>query len=248
MNASNRLNFCVVLLSLTVYTTNPLMAQPCYLSRIIQADGDSVSISYNADYHIRSIGKNSIVTTNSVGFIVEIAHDQASTASFSKATFKYDANNNLILHEQFDKVSTTPSFVMKYTYNSFNQLTDTQSALRVDQNYFYGYRVFIYSNTSTKNPSIIKNYSGDARGKIGNPDETITLTYDDKNTIGYINPLDDFNPFATHNVISAAVVEVGAKPKTEIFTYTYNAMGYPISKSEKEGARTFITTYTYDCK
>ncbi len=225
-----------------------MLAQPCYLSRIIGAGGDTISILYNGDNHISSIAKNSIVKTNSGGLITEITHDQASTTSFSRATCNYDNNNNLILYEQFDKASTNPSFIMKYTYNSFNQLTETQSTVSVNEKLFYGYRVFLYPNTTTKNPSTIKTYSGDAHGKTGNPDETITLTYDDKKTTGYINPLDDFNPFTTHNVITAAVLEVGVKPKTEIFTYQYNSFGYPISKTEKEGATAFVTIYSYNCK
>jgi hypothetical protein len=243
-----RQNFCVVFLILVLGTANALKAQPCYLSRIIEADGDTISILYNADNHITSIAKKSIVKTNASGFITEVIHDQTSGSSFTKATFSYDNNNNLLLYEQFDKTSSDPAFKMEFTYNSFNQLTETKSDVLVGNNYFYGYRVFIYPNTTTKNPSTIKNYSGDAHGKTGNSDETITLTYDDKKTIGYINPLDDLNPFTTHNVITATVAEVVAKPKTEIFTYQYNALGYPISKTEKEGANTFVTTYSYTCK
>lgn len=243
-----RHNFYVVSLVFALSATNYLQGQPCYLSKIIEADGDTISILYNADNHISSIAKKSIVKTDASGFITEIIHDQAGGSSFTNATFSYDNNNNLLLYEQFDNTSADPAFRMKFTYNSFNQLTETKSDVLVGKNYFYGYRVFIYPNTTTKNPSTIKTYSGDANGKTGNPDETITLTYDDKKTIGYINPLDDLNPFTTHNVITATVAEVGVKPKIEIFTYQYNALGYPISKTEKEGANTFVTTYLYACK
>ena len=240
--------FYAMALLFTIITTADLQGQTCYLTRIIEADGDTISLSYDGNNHVSVLGKNSTVKTNSNGHITEIVHDEATTNSFSRATYKYDHNNNLIEYEQFSGASTTPAFINKFSYNSFNQLIETQSAVGVKQNFFYGYRVFLYPNTTTKNPTTIKAYSGDAHGKIGDPDETITLTYDDKKTNGHINPLDDFNPFATHNVISATVVEVGVKPKTETFIYQYNASGYPISRTEKEGGRTFVTTFSYDCK
>jgi YD repeat-containing protein len=137
---------------------------------------------------------------------------------------------------------------MSFTYNATHQLVESKSAVRAGQMYFYGYRVFSYPNTATKNPSTIKAYDGDAHSKSANPDEIITLTYDDKKTIGYPNPLDDFNPYSTHNVISATVAETGQKPKTESFGYQYNAEGYPIAKTEKEGGKTYVTTYSYQCK
>jgi len=122
---------------------------------------------------------------------------------------------------------------MKFTYNASHQLVEAQSAVRANQRILC-YRVFSYPNTTTKNPSTIKAYDGDAHGKSGNADETISLTYDDKKTIGYPNPLDDFNPYTTHNVISAIVAEVGQKPKLESFIYEYNAAGYPTSKTERK--------------
>src|SRR5258706_10478061 len=165
MKKLTRLNFCVVSLLFALSATSFLQAQPCYLSRIIEADGDTISILYNGDNHISSIAKNSIVKTNSSGNIIEIIHDKAAATSFARATFIYDNNNNLILYEQFDKGNTKPSFITKFTYNSFNQLTETKSDVLVGENYFYGYRVFNYTNTTTKNPSTIKTYSGDAHGK-----------------------------------------------------------------------------------
>ena len=240
--------FFYVALLFTVDVTYDLKAQACYLTRIIEANGDTISLSYNGSNHITSLGKNSVVKTNVNGHITEIIHDEASTKSFSRATYKYDNNNNLIEYEQFTGASATPAFITKFTYNSFNQLIESQSAVAVKLNYFYGYRVFIYLNTTTKNPTTIKAYSGDAHGKIGDPDETITLTYDDKKTIGFPNPLDDFNPFTTHNVISAKVAEVGIPPKTETFSYQYNTEGYPISKTEKENGHSYTTKYSFNCK
>ncbi|MBI1767506.1 MAG: hypothetical protein HYR67_03935 [Bacteroidetes bacterium] len=240
--------FYMVALLFGANVISDLQAQTCYLTRVIEADGDTISLSYDGNNHISSLGKNTTVKTNSGGHIVEIIHDEAATNSLARATFSYDNNNNLIKYEQFMGAATTPAFITRFTYNSFNQLIETQSAVAVGPNYFYGYRVFSYPNTTIKNPSTIKAYSGNAQGKTGNPDETITLVYDDKKTTGYVNPLDDFNPFTTHNVVSATVVEVGGKPKTETFIYQYNVEGYPISKIEKEGGRTFNTTFSYNCK
>jgi len=223
-----------------------LRGQTCYLSRIIEADGDTISLTYDASNHVSSLGKTSVVKTNSSGHFLEVIHDEAKTNSLSRATYKYDNNNNLLEYEQFMGASTTPAFIMKFTYNSFHQVVEAQSAVAVKTNFFYGYRVFSYANTTTKNPTTIKTYAGDAHGKTGSADETITLTYDDKKTIGYINPLDDFSPFATHNVVSATVNVVGSKPVTETFAYQYNAQGYPVSRTEKEGGRSFTTNYSYN--
>jgi hypothetical protein len=228
--------------------TFQLQAQTCLLSRMIEADGDTITFSYDGNNRLASLGKNSIVKTNASGNITEIIHDDAVNKSFSRSTFKYDNNNNLIEYEQFTGSAASPAFINKFKYNSFNQLIEAQSAVAVKQNYFYGYRVFEYHSTTTKNPATIKAYSGDAHGKIGEPDETIALTYDDKKISGYINPLDDFNPFTTHNVISAVVVEVGQKPKTETYAYQYNAAGYPTSKTEKENGHIYVTSYSYICK
>ncbi|HTH57398.1 MAG TPA: hypothetical protein VL728_15215 [Cyclobacteriaceae bacterium] len=225
-----------------------MYAQACNLTRIIEADGDTISLSYDATNHVSSLGKNSVVKTNSNGHFLEVVHEEAKTNSLSRATYKYDNNNNLLEYEQFMGASTTPAFIMKFTYNSFHQVIEAQSAVAVKTNFFYGYRVFTYANTTTKNPTTIKNYSGDAHGKTGSADETITLTYDDKKTTGYINPLDDFSPFATHNVVSATVSAVGSKPVTETFTYQYNAQGYPVSRTEREGGRSFTTNFSYSCR
>jgi len=225
-----------------------LRAQTCHLTRIIEADGDTISLSYDASNHVSSLGKNSVVKTNSSGHFLEVVHEEVKTNSLSRATYKYDANNNLLEYEQFMGSSTTPAFIMKFTYNSFHQVVEAQSAVAVKTNFFYGYRVFVYPNATTKNPTTIKTYSGDAHGKTGTADETITLTYDDKKTTGYINPLDDFSPFATHNVVSATVSAVGSKPETETFAYQYNAQGYPVSRTEKEGGRSFTTTFSYTCR
>lgn len=223
-------------------------AQNCLLNRIIEADGDTISISYDANKHISSIGKYSKVKTNAEGNITEINHQYSTESSISKETYAYDNFHNVIHYERFTGSYPDPDYIMSFTYNATHQLVEAKSAIRAGQRYFYGYRVFSYPNTTTKNPSTIKAYDGDAHGKSATPDETITLTYDDKKTIGYPNPLDDFNPYSTHNVISANVVEVGQKPKVETFVYQYNEAGYPISRTEKEGGRTFTTTYSYTCK
>lgn len=236
------------LIYLAFFCAASLHAQTCNLSRIIEADGDTILISYDANNHVSSLGRNSVVKTNSSGHFLEVIHEEVKTNSLSRATYKYDNNNNLLVYEQFMGSSTTPAFITKFTYNSFHQLVEAQSAVAVKANFFYGYRVFIYPNTTTKNPTTIKTYSGDAHGKTGNADETITLTYDDKKTIGYINPLEDFSPFATHNVVSATVSAVGSKPETETFTYQYNEQGYPLSRTEKEGGRSFTTTFSYRCR
>lgn len=223
-------------------------AQSCLISRIIEADGDTILISYNTNDHISSIGKTSKVKTDEAGYITEIDHKYDTESSISRETYKYDANHNVIHYERFTGSSLDPDYIMKFTYNATHQLVEAQSAVRANQRYFYGYRVFHYPNTTTKNPSQIKTYDGDAHGKSGNPDETISLTYDDKKTIGYPNPLDDFNPYCTNNVITAIVAEVGQKPKTESFVYQYNAEGYPISKTEKENGHVYTTTFSYRCK
>lgn len=238
------------LLSLVVALTVPSTghSQNCLLNRIIESDGDTISISYNDLKHITSIGKYSKVKTNADGYITEIDHQYSTETSISKETYAYDNFHNVIHYERFTGSYPDPEYIMKFTYNATHQLVEAQSAIRAGQRYFYGYRVFSYPNTTTKNPSTIKAYDGDAHGKSGNPDETISLTYDDKKTIGYPNPLDDFNPYCTHNVISASVIEAGQKPKTETFVYEYNAEGYPISRTEKESGRTFTTIYSYTCK
>jgi len=225
-----------------------LHAQNCLLKRIIEADGDTISISYDANNHISSIGKYSKVKTNPDGNVTEIDHQYSTESSISRETYGYDSYHNVIHYERFTGSNNEPDYIMKFTYNTFHQLVEAQSAVRANQRYFYGYRVFSYPNTTTKNPSTIKAYDGDAHGKTGNPDEIISLTYDDKKTIGYPNPLDDFNPYTTHNVISAIVAEVGQKPKTESFVYQYNAEGYPISKTEKENGHIYTTTFYYNCK
>ena len=240
--------FAIVSLGLLLFVSSSVYSQNCLLTRIIEADGDTISISYDGNNHISSIGKYSKVKTNAEGYITEIDHQYSTESSISKETYRYDANHNVVHYERFTGSNLEPDYVMKFTYNSSHQLVEAQSAVRANQRYFYGYREFHYSNTTTKNPSTIKTYDGDAHGKTGNPDETIALTYDDKKTIGYPNPLDDFNPYCTHNVISAIVAEVGQKPKTESFVYQYNEAGYPISKTEKENGHVYTTTFSYNCK
>ena len=238
-------NLTLLLIFLISLSAN---SQNCLLNRIIEADGDTILISYGANNHISSIGKNSKVKTNEAGYITEIDHKYDTESSISRETYKYDANNNVIHYERFTGSSLEADYIMKFTYNASHQLIEAQSAVRANQRYFYGYRVFHYPNTTTKNPSTIKTYDGDAHGKTGNPDETIALTYDDKKTIGYPNPLDDFNPYCTNNVITAIVAEVGQKPKTESFIYQYNEAGYPISKTEKESGHVYVTNFSYTCK
>ncbi len=240
------LSFTSIILLFAVASS--AQAQTCLLHRIIEADGDTISISYDGNDHISSIGKYSKVKTNAAGYITEIDHQYSTESSISRETYGYDANHNVIHYERFTGSNNEPDYIMKFTYNTFHQLVEAQSAVRANQRYFYGYRVFSYHTTTTKNPATIKAYDGDAHGKTGNPDETITLTYDDKKTIGYPNPLDDFNPYSTHNVITAIVVEVGQKPKTESFAYQYNEEGYPTSKTEKESGHIYVTTYSYNCK
>jgi hypothetical protein len=238
------------LLFLTVVLLVPQIgsAQNCLLSRIIEADGDTISISYNANNHISSIGAYSKVTTNADGYVTQIDHQYSTESSISRETYQYDNFHNVIMYERFTGSKADPDYIMKFTYNATHQLVESQSAVRAGQMYFYGYRVFTYANPNTKNPSTIKAYDGNAHSKSPTPDEIITLTYDDKKTIGYPNPLDDFNPYSTNNVITAVVAETGQKPKTEIFAYQYNAEGYPISKTEKEGGKSYVTTYYYKCK
>ncbi len=135
--------FYAMALLFTIIATADLQGQTCYLTRIIEADGDTISLSYDGNNHVSVLGKNSTVKTNSNGHITEIVHDEATTNSFSRATYKYDHNNNLIEYEQFTGASATPAFINKFTYNSFNQLIETQSAVGVKQNFFYGYRFFL---------------------------------------------------------------------------------------------------------
>ena len=241
-------NFCFTSLILCLAFTSSSQAQTCLLYRIIEADGDTISISYDGNSHISSIGKYSKVKTNTEGNIIEIDHQYSTESSISRETYAYDVNHNVIHYERFTGSGLEPDYIMKFTYNATHQLVEAQSAVRANQRYFYGYRVFSYPNTATKNPSTIKAYDGDAHGKSANADEVISLTYDDKKTIGYPNPLDDFNPYCTHNVISAIVAEVGQKPKVESFVYQYNAEGYPISKTEKENGHVYTTTFSYNCK
>jgi YD repeat-containing protein len=243
-----RFTYGIFAILIVQFTTVIGWSQNCLLSRIIEADGDTISISHNANNHISSIGVYSKVKTNSEGYITEIDHQYSTESSISRETYQYDNSHNVIKYERFAGSKNEPDYIMKFTYNATHQLVESQSAIRAGQMYFYGYRVFSYPNTTTKNPSTIKAYDGDAHSKSANPDETITLTYDDKKTIGYPNPLDDFNPYSTHNVITAVVSEVGQKPKTETFGYQYNAEGYPISKTEKEGGKTYVTSYSYQCK
>ena len=231
-----------------VFLFSSTYAQSCLINRIIEADGDTISISYDANNHISSIGKYSKVKTNEAGYITEIDHQYSTESSISRETYAYDANHNVIHYQRFMGSYPEPDYIMKFTYNANHQLIEAQSAVRANQRYFYGYRVFHYPNTTTKNPSTIKTYDGDAHGKSGNPDETISLTYDDKKTIGYPNPLDDFNPYCTNNVITAIVAEVGQKPKTESFVYQYNEEGFPVSKTEKENGHIYTTTFSYRCK
>lgn len=240
---NSMLSFSIILITAAV-----AQSQTCLLSRIIEADGDTISITYDSKNHISSIGEYSKVKTSADGYITEINHQYSTESSISKETYQYDNAHNVTMYERFTGSKDEPDYIMKFTYNATHQLIESQSAVRAGQMYFYGYRVFSYANPTTKDPTTIKAYDGNAHSKSPTPDEIITLTYDDKKTIGYPNPLDDFNPYSTHNVITAVVVETGQKPKTESFVYQYNADGFPVSKTEKEGSKTYTTTFSYQCK
>jgi uncharacterized protein (TIGR02145 family) len=149
-----------------------------------------------------------------------------------------------------------PAIIENYTYNGFGQLTQRKQVssrlgAKEVESFSYNYNVYTYPNTTTTNPSTITIFGGNAMGKTGSPQQIKLLTYDNKKNIGGAFPgtMDDYETFATNNVISADITFVTADEKeTRVTTYEYNESGYPISKTYKaNGGITFTDIYTYSC-
>jgi uncharacterized protein (TIGR02145 family) len=223
-----------------------------------------MTISYDNNNHVTGFIMNGngltatyVVTSDAKGNILSILNKGvASSDMMSKVLFAYDLNGRLTEAKEFLGTGTQPAIVETYTYNISGQLTQRKQVtnqLRANGTAYisYTYNVYAYPNPTTKNPSTITIFRGNATGKTGTQQQVKVLTYDDKKNIGGAFPgtMDDFETFATNNVISADVTFVTADIKeTQTITYEYNESGYPISKTYKaNGGITYTDNYNYNC-
>jgi uncharacterized protein (TIGR02145 family) len=223
-----------------------------------------MTISYDAYNHPAGLvmSGNGItatytITSDAKGNILSIVNrGVASGFMLAKAIFTYDVTGKLKEAQEFLGSDTKPTLAETYSYNAFGQLTQRKQVVnqsRPDGTAYtaYGYNVYQYPTTTTKNPGTITIYGGNAAGKTGTPQQVKVLTYDDKKNIGGTLPgtMDDFETFASNNVISADVTFVASDVKeTLTITYEYKESGYPISKTYKaNGGITYTDIYTYSC-
>jgi YD repeat-containing protein len=186
------------------------------------------------------------VTTNSSGQVTEMAMPKRS----QKVKYIYDSKNNLVEYQMQNDKEETPGLVIKYSYNASNQLIEIKSINKVRTNKFYGYNVFSYLNTSSKNPVTVKFYSGDSLKRKDTPYQTTALSYDNKKVIPSVitDVWQSGSPFATNNVLSETISNSSSQPEKKVYTYQYNSQGYPISKTYKSGETSYTDSYTYECK
>ena len=203
---------------------------------------------------------NYVVKYDAKGNIFSFVNQGVATGSMmAKVVFIYDLNGRLKEDQRFLGTSIKPAIVENYTYNTSGQLIQLKqmaNLLRPNGTVYisYNYNVYTYPNTTTKNPSTINVFGGNATGKTGASKVTKVLTYDDKKNIGGAFPgtIDNLETFATNNVISADVTYVFAdsekNTQTSTYDYEYNESGYPVSKTYKgNGGNTYTDKYTYTC-
>jgi hypothetical protein len=220
--------------------------------------------NYLKAYQVVSNGDSSfnyIVTTNSQGYVTlmtTIPQLQPIPVYGDKMEFTYDQNNNLTQSKDYTSDSKV-RLLENYTYNSFSQLILIQQDLLVtgsqkQDSMAYYYFAYTYADSISKNPTAINKYYGTATGKADTTYQTIALLYDTykspPNLPGLTN---DFDSFATNNVTSAVISKRISSDSTSVdnylYTYQYNYIGYPVSRSLiLNNTNSTTDTYVHDCK
>jgi uncharacterized protein (TIGR02145 family) len=253
----------VVNLSITIATsTKNEKCLPVQITHSAQNNG--MTISYDNNNHVAGFSMNGdgmminyVVTTDAKGNMLSVlSKEEASGSMMSKVLLTYDLNGRLKEVQEFQGTGAKPAVAESYAYNAAGQLTqrkEVNNHPRPDGTSYtsYTYNVYEYPNATTKNPGTITIYGGSAMGKTGTPQQIKKLTYDDKKNIGGALPgtMDDFETFATNNVLTADINYVNADTQeTRAYTYEYNESGYPLTKTYKaNGGNTYTDSYTYSC-
>jgi len=243
-------------------------AQTCYPTSLINASlGTSIAATYDDQHNLTAVAIKAgqmqtayTVTTEktATGYrrIFTLGKVDSATAAFSlsKTIATYDKNNRLMLVEG---KSTSMRATEKYMYNASNQL------VQIDEENFFkdaagkesladqGQRVYQYPNAITKNPSEIKVY-----GILNNEPglkllEHYVLTYDNQRAVSDEFPFSagPIRAFSANNILTADITYVSAKTNVkQSYKYTFNANGYPISKTYKFSGDDTTDMYSYDCK
>lgn len=223
---------------------NDPVASVCYIATVTHTYGsDSTVGTYtytdNKVVAISGVDNSGSTTTydynyDSRGRVSAIVGPNAS----NNATLTYDTRSRIS-----EMILSTSKTV--FTYNSFDQLVRADTYLNGNSTSTPDYySTYIYPSTGTKNYSARMDYDGSHTLRA-----IFSFAYDTKqNPEAVIFPT---YQLPTNNVTQRTVLYRGSNGSAITdFIYTYNANGFPLTVTEKNGnSYTTTITYTYtNCK
>jgi YD repeat-containing protein len=168
----------------------------------------------------------------------------STTYTYTSGSYTY-SNNETLTYDTKGKIiqMTSPSSKMVFTYNSSDQLVKEDLYENNSSTYvLYNSYTYTYPSVNTKNYTARMSYDGSNALQ-----SMITYVYDAKQNLQAV--LFPDYPGPTNNVTQTSVQNSGSSnPPTIVnYIYTYNASGFPLTITEKNGS--YTTTYNYaNCK
>ncbi|HTH57397.1 MAG TPA: hypothetical protein VL728_15210 [Cyclobacteriaceae bacterium] len=227
--------------------TNQLNANGTTFASESYVYDNDVLISYSRSGSLYVGTYTYTITRNSSGLITKVIGQEPS---LTQTLYTYDDSDRLTSQLFYVTGLANSRY---YFYNSFGQLSRVTFG-QPDTTALSGTYIYSYANNNTKNPSTIGYYENN---KLST---TVTMTFDtlkSTNSICFPGLPDGYGTFSSNNVLSYVQAFGVGNSYADIYTYTYNADGFPISGTRinkqvdngKTYSDTIPLTYSYsNCK
>jgi hypothetical protein len=217
--------------------------------------GVNFKLNYGSDEKLSSVA----ITLEDNGFEITAIYTATYTGNnltklalpgnLQVFTFTYDGNDRITRVDFIDEDEFTER--TEFQYNSNGQVIKVESSSRVDSEPFVkeGYSTYEYSTAASRNPQSVTEFSYD--GETAFETGTSEFEYDDKKSVASSSPV-----FAAvlgflgeNNVTRETHTSVIENSYVVVYSYQYNAQGYPTLVTEKYGDDPATSiTLTYDCQ
>jgi YD repeat-containing protein len=213
-----------------------LEIKSCQLTGITETS-NGVSTSTQFFYNDRDLVDSEITGGQKTRYFYDVKGNIISSSN-AKDNFSYTYDSIFVTSSiQVRNGVNYRKVIYKYT---FGQMTTMESYVYASPSFVVPVLESITKYIYPPAPS--RNYSSSTFTPVSGPVVNTTYEYDNK-----INPLQKlkFPTLQPDNNLISTIETIGSSNTTILYTYEYNTINYPFSRTASTGKK---VTYTYDCK